>query len=187
MDSQDLFERGRKELEELLNREISATGDVRSYEIQCCIERMTEEARKIPSEEVVAVLLEGCVPEVVESDLKRAGDFIYVRTDQEYFIGRGSHQAALDLRDGLVAKGSIQRGTTSIRKVMEKYPAILPFCCGPYRFIKETVDQLGSFFMGTKIVVPKVSLYHAGWDQENNRVVVSPDVYNASYRDLVKL
>ncbi len=42
----EVFEQGRKELEALLNREVSATEDVRKFEIQCWFEGVKEEAKK---------------------------------------------------------------------------------------------------------------------------------------------
>jgi len=181
------FEQGRNELEALLNREVSATEDVRNYEIQCWIEGVKEEEKQFSSDEEIEEIFKDYTPEVVEFRLKEEPVFIYVRTDQDYFIGKGTHQAVLDLKNGLVAKGPSDRGKPTIWSVMKKYPTILPFGYGRYGFTKETVDHLKATFGGTDIVVPEISFYRVGWNKEKNRVVVSPNVYNAHFRDLGKL
>ena len=179
MVSLHVFDQGRAELEALLNREVSATKEIRDYEIRCWMEGIKEQCDgKLP---------EGYTSETVESDLKEEPVFIYVRTDQDYFVGRGTHQAVLDLGNGLVAKGPIEKGKPTIEKVRERFSNILPFGWGRYKFTRETLDNLRGIFNGTDIIIPEVSFYLISWNDRKDSLIVSPNVSHAGLRDLANL
>ena len=78
MVSLEAFEEGRMELEALLNREVSATEDVRKYEIQCWIGGVKEEWMSVlgRTKEEAEEQFRDRTPQVVESDLKEEPVFI---------------------------------------------------------------------------------------------------------------
>lgn len=160
---------------------------MRDYEIQCWIESIKQQNKEFLSNQEIEQFCKDYTPEVAESRLKAEPVFIYVRTDQDYFLGKGAHQAILNLGNGLVAKGPIYHGKPTILEVMERFPHILTLGYGNYAFVNETIRTLNSVFGESKIVIPHFSLYRVGWNQQKDRVIVSPDVYHTCRRDLYEL
>ncbi|MBU1976954.1 MAG: hypothetical protein KKA62_03315 [Nanoarchaeota archaeon] len=156
------FEQGMKELEALLNREISATQNIRDEAIQKDYEEVLAGQISLTPEQLATF-----TPEDSEKRLKELDRLLYFRIDQPSVIGRGTNQLALDVQNGLIAK----IGVSSIGRVVEVGR-------GLYQHMQETVTTLRE--LGFE--VPEVRYARVRW--EGNRVSVNPDVEHGLYGEM---
>lgn len=204
MVSDQLFEQGRRELEELLNRELAATEEVRNDDIKCWHFFLKDDWENLPVSDQEL--------KQRESELKRMSGLIYIRTTEPYFVAEGSHQAILDVGNGLVAKvsyshpgsvvsraerfASMKSGLSHMGRIMRGLHKVSDELDETYDSAREkklresTYRKIGSnplqHFPETLrlleehgLDVMPISLYRLVWSE--NRIVVSPDIVTVPF------
>ncbi len=156
------FEQGMKELEALLNREISATQNIRDEAIQRDYEEVIAGKISLTPEQLATF-----TPEDSEKRLKKLDRLLYFRIDQPCVVGRGTNQLALDVQNGLIAK----IGVSSIGRVVEVGR-------GLYQHMQETVTTLRELGFD----VPEIRYARIRW--EGNKVSVNSDVEHGLYGEM---
>ncbi len=175
MDERD-FESARQRLETLLNREIAPTEEACKEEVRLYRKFRVEDLMQFdpPQGRIDVWTLERA-----DEELRKEGALVYMRSDQSYFVGAGSHQAVIDLGSSLVAKSWFRSHPKWVSATeWNKYSTIHPFSKSKYFQMSETVDTLREL----GFAIPEVRFYRIFWDQD--RLKVSPDVHLTSHEEL---
>ncbi len=158
------FELGRRELEALLNREVSETASQQDETVGFWHEKAKSDGFMLGG-----VDSENLIPKLVREWLINNKKLLYLRTSISEIVGKGTHQAVIELGNRLVAKVPHRRtdwdndDTFSID--------------GGYLFTKMTQDEL----VGLGFDVPPIKFYRITHNPEG--VVVSSDVAHENWGD----